>query len=94
MKIVWSPEALADLEAAVDYLAQRNPRAAVKLAQGIVDLVEQLAEGSPEGPEHVLRDGQRVRGWPHPPFRLYYQRNGEEFLVLRVYHQRRAPITR
>lgn len=92
MKIVWSPEALDDLEAAVGYLATRNPAAATNLATGILATVEELATGPLDGPEHVLRSGERVRGWPHWPFRIYYQRAADVFLVVRVHHQRREPI--
>jgi plasmid stabilization system protein ParE len=92
LSIIWSPEAVADVEAALDYLAAHNPPAAEKLARGIVALVERLAEDSIEGPEHVLVNGQRVRGWPYPPFRVYYQRTPDDLLVVRVYHQRREPI--
>jgi plasmid stabilization system protein ParE len=94
LSIVWSPAAVADVEAALDYLGPRNPDAAERLAAGIVAAVEFLAAGTLEGPVHVLRNGERVRGWPYPPFRVYYQRTADELLVLRVYHQRRAPITR
>jgi hypothetical protein len=38
------------------------------------------------------RDGSRVRSWPIPPFRVYYQRRGAELVVLRVYHQARRPL--
>lgn len=94
MTIQWSPEALDDLEAALSYLVERNPEAAQKLATGVLALIERLAEGGLDGPEHVLSDGQRVRGWPHPPFRVYDQRTVNDLIVLRVYHQRRQPITR
>jgi plasmid stabilization system protein ParE len=94
LSIVWSPEALADIETGLDYLVSRNPQAAEKLAVGIVTLIERLAEGTVEGPEHVLSSGERVRGWPYPPFRVYYQRAPEGLLVVRVYHQRRRPIAR
>jgi plasmid stabilization system protein ParE len=59
LSIRWSPEALADLEAALDYLAERNPRAAEKLATGILALVERLAREALDGPEHVLEGGHR-----------------------------------
>jgi plasmid stabilization system protein ParE len=94
LSIVWSPEALADIGAAVDYLAERNVSAAERLATGILTLVERLATEPLEGPEHVLSNGERVRGWAYPPFRVYYQRTPDGLVVLRVYHQRRAPIER
>lgn len=94
MNIIWSPEALEDLGAALDYLAERSAPAAETLLLGIVALIERLATEPHEGPEHVLGNGARVRGWPYPPFRLYYQRTADAFLVVRLYHQRREPITR
>lgn len=94
MSIIWSPEALADVEAALDYLVERNPPAAENIATGIVSLIERLATEPLEGPEHVLQSGDRVRGWPYPPFRVYYQRTSDGLLVVRVYHQRRDPIAR
>lgn len=42
----------------------------------------------------MLRDGARVHGWPYPPFRVYYQRGADAFVIVRVYHQRREPMTR
>jgi plasmid stabilization system protein ParE len=69
LNIVWSREAIADLEEAVDYLAKRSALAAEKLATGIVALVERLAIEELDGPEHILTNGERVHGWPSPPFR-------------------------
>jgi len=47
-----------------------------------------------DGPEATLSDGARVRSWPVPPFRVYYQRRAADLLVVRLYDQRRAPIER
>jgi plasmid stabilization system protein ParE len=92
--IVWSPEAAADLEAAVEYLAARNPRAATGLATGVLNLIERLAIEPIDGPLHTLISGQTVHGWPFPPFRIYYQRETNTLLVVRIYHQKREPIAR
>ena len=94
MKIVWSPEAADDLEAAVQYLAQDSLPAAARLGHGILALVDRLAIEPLDGPKHVLKTGQIVRGWPFPPFRVYYQRADDTLLIVRVYHQKREPIAR
>jgi plasmid stabilization system protein ParE len=94
LKIVWSPEAADDFETAVEYLAARNAVAAARLAEGILALVEHLASAPLEGPEHTLSTGEKVRGWPYPPFRVYYLRGSDAFHILRIYHQRRDPIAR
>ena len=93
MKVVWSPQALDDVSVAVDYLVEHHAAdAAVKLVERITDLVGKLASEPIDGPEHVLTTGERVRGWPCPPFRIFYQRIADALVVLRVYHQRRQPI--
>ena len=94
MRIIWAAEAADDLEGAVGYLAGYNPEAASKLGLSVLALVERLASEPIEGPEHVLRSGESVRGWPLPPFRIYYQRTGDALRIVRVYHQKREPITR
>ncbi len=94
MNIVWAPEAVEDLEAAIDYLAERNPQAANKLSLAALQLVERLGSEPIDGPEHELHTGETVRGWPLPPFRIYYQRSTDTLRVLRVYHQKREPIGR
>ncbi len=94
MKIVWAPEAVEDLEAAVAYLHERNPEAANALAGAVFSLVERLASEPLEGPVRVLRTGEKVNSWPLRPFRIYYQRDEAILRVVRVYHQRREPITR
>jgi plasmid stabilization system protein ParE len=94
VKIVWSPEAADDLDGAVEYLAQDSPAAAAKLGHGILALVDRLAAEPLDGPKHTLKNGQTVRGWPFPPFRVYYQRTDDALLIVRVYHQKREPIAR
>jgi hypothetical protein len=42
----------------------------------------------------LLKTGEKIRGWPYPPFRVYYKREPKALLVLRVYHQKREPIVR
>jgi plasmid stabilization system protein ParE len=75
-------------------LAERNPAAAGKLATAVLDLVEWLASSAVQGSSHTLRTGEIVRGWPLPPFRIYYQRAEHSLRVVRIYHQKRKPIAR
>ena len=94
MKVFWAPEAADEFNATIAYLAERNPRAARKLAEGVLEVVDRLAVEPLDGPTHTLRTGEVVRGWPIPPLRIYYQRTGGALLVVRVYDQRREPIER
>jgi plasmid stabilization system protein ParE len=81
-------------EEAVTYLNEGNPQAAANLDAEIARCVERLAEHEFDGPLSRLRSGASVRSWAVPPFRVYYQRHPDELLIVRVYHQKRRPITR
>jgi plasmid stabilization system protein ParE len=92
MNIRYTSAALDDLRIALEYLFERNPDAAEKLAVRIERTVEMLAEGWFDGPETRVGD-ERVRSWAVPPMRIYYLREPDgTLLVLRVYDQRRGPI--
>lgn len=94
MKVTYAEEAIADIVDAIAYLNERNPKAAAKLDADIARCIERLADQEFEGPVSRLRSGAVVRSWGVPPFRIYYQRQPNELLILRVYHQARQPITR
>jgi plasmid stabilization system protein ParE len=94
LKITYTEEAVADIVQAITYLNERSPTAAAKLDAEIARCIERLADREFEGAVSQLRSGAVVRSWGVPPFRIYYQRHPDELLVLRVYHQKRRPITR
>ncbi len=94
MTISFAPEAEADFAALMEYLAERNPSAAAALGNRIFEVIQRLADGAFDGVELTLTTGEVVRSWSIPPVRVYYQRLGEAFRVLRVYHQARSPISR
>lgn len=92
MRVEFTPEALADLEAAVDYLEERSPAAADSLVRRVFDIADLLAAGDIAGPERLLDGGVVVRSWPVAPYRLYYQVDAGRLLILRVYHHARRPL--
>jgi plasmid stabilization system protein ParE len=92
--VIWSPEGADDFLSALTYLLERNPAAAEKLANRVDDALRRLDELPIDGPETQLAEGGAVRSWPVPPFRVYYQRRGNDVLVVRLYDQRREPIER
>jgi plasmid stabilization system protein ParE len=95
VSVAFAPEAVEDLAAAVEYLRERNPRAAAATADAVFAAIDRLAAREFEGPESALRiTGERVRSWPVRPYRIYYRRDGENLMVLRIYHSARRPISR
>jgi plasmid stabilization system protein ParE len=94
LNVTYTEEAVADIVEAITYLNERNPTAAARLDAEIARCIERLADREFEGPISRLRSGAVVRSWGVRPFRIYYQRHPDELLILRVYHQKRRPITR
>ena len=95
MKVEFTEEASADLDACISYIHERNPRAAFELLDEVLRVVDALADREFEGTEVTLANGERVRTWPVAPLRIYYERGGDDVLrVLRVYHHARRPIAR
>jgi plasmid stabilization system protein ParE len=93
LKVTYTEEAVADIVEAITYLNERSPTAAAKLDADIARCIERLADREFEGPVSRLRSGAVVRSWCVAPFRIYYQRHSDELSILRVYHQKRRPIT-
>lgn len=85
MIIVWSQEALDDLESLRAYIAKDSPKAARHTARSIIALIEAL----PNNP-HIGRPG-RVPGTrelvvAQTPYIVPYRVHKEELQILRVYH--------
>jgi plasmid stabilization system protein ParE len=78
VRIEFAPEAVDDLAAAIEYVQERNPRAAAAMATAVFEAIEKLAANEFEGPERELRiTGERVRSWPVRPYRIYYRREAD-----------------
>jgi plasmid stabilization system protein ParE len=74
--------------------ATENRGAAGRLADRVFSLLEQLDRGDFEGAEVRLTSGEVLRSWAIPPYRVYYLREPDGILVVRVYHQARRPIAK
>ena len=92
MRIVITPRAFDDIAAAAGYVAQDNPAAAGRLVDRVFEIIDLLAEGGLDGPLTTLRSGVEVRSWPVQPLRIYYRRQADELIILRIYHQSRRPL--
>ncbi len=63
--IVWTDEAVAHLEAIVEYVEAFNPAAARRLGQPLIEVADSLAESSERGRD--AGDGRRelMTVWPY-----------------------------
>lgn len=92
MKIVLAPLAAKDLKEAHDFIAQDNPEAADRVLVALSETFGILASSRVQGRSVTLKNGESVRTWSHPPYRIYYRIVGDELQVVRVYHQARRPL--
>jgi len=92
MRVVVAPRALDDLAAATSYIARDKPAAAARLVDRVFEVIDLLAEGGLDGPLSTLRSGLEVRSWPVPPLRIFYRREPNLLIVVRIYHQSRRPL--
>ncbi len=92
MRIEYAREAREDLDQAIDRIQRENPAAAIHLADRLFSVIERLAVGDYAGAEVTLATGEMVRSWSVPPYRVYYRRDSDRLLVVRVYHQARRPL--
>ncbi|MBB5685797.1 type II toxin-antitoxin system RelE/ParE family toxin [Sphingobium boeckii] len=87
LRLVWRDRALADLEAAISYISDRNIAAAERLQM----LIEHCAEGLPAHP-FLYRPG-RVEGTReavvHPNYIVIYRVTTEAIEITSVVHARR-----
>jgi addiction module RelE/StbE family toxin len=91
-KIIFAPQAIADLEEVVRYMAQDNPGAAVRMGDALIDRVAILENFPLIGAPYPKRPG--VRKLVSRPYIIYYRPRLETGCVdiLRYWHgARREP---
>lgn len=89
-KIIFSPQAIADLESAVRFIAKDNPDAAVRVGNALIDRVSILENFPLVGSPYPKRPG--VRKLVSRPYIIYYRPRLEEDCVdiLRYWHGART----
>jgi toxin ParE1/3/4 len=85
--IVWSPRAIEHLAHLRAYIAQDNPKAAVRIAGTLLEAVERLAELPNLGrPGRVA--GTRELVVAGTPYVIPYRLRGDRLEVIAVFHGR------
>jgi plasmid stabilization system protein ParE len=88
VRISFHPAAVAEVDAAAQWYAERSPLAARAFAAEVNACVERVAEAPDRWPSYV--HGTRRYLFPHFPFSLIYRvRNGEIEIVAVAHHSRR-----
>lgn len=91
MKLVWTKQAIADLNAAHDYIAETAPEAAGLIIERIEKSLESLRQFSEMGRLGRVKDTREVVV-PRTPFILPYRVRKNRIEILAVLHgSRRWP---
>lgn len=87
-RIVWTDEAVGNLEAIATYISAFNPAAAARLAGRLIELADSLAEFSERGRD--VGEGRREMTvvWPYV---LRYRVEGDTVFILRIRHGAQEP---
>jgi toxin ParE1/3/4 len=86
MNVLWSPEAIEDLAALRAYISENNPAAAQRMAQRIVQLVQEVLTDNPEIGRPGRVPGTRELVVARTPYIVPYRVRNGRLEILRVYH--------
>ncbi len=90
MKLRWLPAAFQDIERLYEFLVEKNPRAAARAMEVILDGADNL-ENMPEL-GRPMSDGTDRREYYLPfgagTYVLRYQLDGKVIVIIRVWHSR------
>jgi toxin ParE1/3/4 len=82
-RVIWTDQAVENLEAISAYISAFNPAAAERLAGRLIDLADSLAEFSERGRDAGNGKREMTIVWPYI---LRYRVAGETVLILRIRH--------
>ncbi len=88
-RVVWSPRALADVQAIAQFIAADSPAHAKTVVRRIIELTRSLAQFPKQGRKVSEFDDQRVRELQVYSYRLIYRTEADQVVVAAVVHGRR-----
>ena len=91
-RVVWSPRAVADIEAIASYIEQDSPAYARSVVRRIVGSVRNLEEFPQSGRRVPEFDDEEIREVLAYSYRVIYRFRGEEVMVAAVVHGKRSLV--
>ena len=85
-RIIFSPQAIEDLETIVRFIARNNPEAAKRVGDALIDRVAILRDFPELGPKFLKRPG--IRKLVSRPYLIFYRHREKEnaIEILRYWH--------
>jgi toxin ParE1/3/4 len=88
-RVVWSPRALADVEAIAAYIAADSPAYARTVVRRIVNLTRSLSQFPRSGRKVPEFDDEQLRELIAYSYRIIYQIQAAELVIAAVIHGKR-----
>lgn len=88
-RLIWTRNAISDLNEIAEYIALENPRAAKNLAKRIYSHVKQLTKHPYSGPVVPELEGLRYRQIVEGPCRVFYEVRNKTVVILHVLRSER-----
>jgi toxin ParE1/3/4 len=91
MKVVYTEEALKDLDAIADWLIVHYPRVAPAVERRIRSIVAHIARWPQSSRQSAKRLGVHVMPLGRYPYKIFYRINGDTVEILHIYHAAQKP---
>jgi plasmid stabilization system protein ParE len=91
MKILYTDDALADLELAYEVIARKWPEVLIGFDRRLAEIERLVSEHSESGHSLTKRPGIRLVAFVHYPYLFYYRVHNEQIEVLRIYNTSHRP---
>ena len=91
MKVVWTDDALRDLEEITAYVLVHYPQIAPALERRIRDVTVWIGGWPESAPRSAHRPGVRTVPLGRYPYRLFYRVVGDAVQILHIHHAARRP---
>ena len=89
MNIIWSPEAIEDLNSLRVYISEDDPSAARRVGLHIIRNIEQFLPDHPHLGRPGRVPGTRELAIPKTPYIVPYRLRNKTIHILRIYHNAR-----
>jgi toxin ParE1/3/4 len=93
VKVLWTKDALSDLEDLLNFIAQSSPKGAASVADGIAATVAQIAQ-LPNAGRRDLETGCRERIVGRFPILIVYLVHADSAEIVAVFHTSRDPASK
>ncbi|MBB1093033.1 type II toxin-antitoxin system RelE/ParE family toxin [Rhodopseudomonas pseudopalustris] len=94
MRVVFSRQALADLERVVDdYTGNAGSTIARSIGRRIEDVIDRIAKSPNSAPRVSQRSNVRTVAVIRYPFRIFYRLRQNQIEILHIRHTSRRPLS-